>query len=247
MGCWQLKAACWSGKMRQLRLEAKGSLCRHLKCVIDMKIITEWQRQLLNTLGTIMQKHGFEAKPRDQLFRLKQAHGWSVVHLSFAPNTETAFYVTTDVAIRFDQVEQIVNQGNDFLSQAEKNQTATIGCELGNLEKGEPRHWEISCDAEVQSVAVEIEHAIRTIAMPYINHNTKLENVYDFLALNNPSGWVHCPLPNERCKRVLAIAMILRRGENSKALIQACEEFLKSSGQFALQDFREFADRVWSQ
>ncbi|MGH7953764.1 MAG: hypothetical protein ACREFE_17845, partial [Limisphaerales bacterium] len=147
-----------------------------------MTKIAELQKKLLNEVAIIVAKHGFSPKPKGQSFRMQKPFGWASFHLSFILHESTDFDVTTDVALRIDAVENLINEDNNLLSNAEKLQTATIGCELGNLSEGQQKRWNIASDNDVELVAESIHDALASVAIPYIERYSNLQEIFAVLS-----------------------------------------------------------------
>lgn len=88
----------------------------------------------------MLQPHGFTPKLSEQWFRLPKPFGWASIHLAFVNHPPTDFDVVLNVAIRIDEVQDAIEDGNDPLITAKDlKRSATIGVELGNL-KGTGQH-----------------------------------------------------------------------------------------------------------
>lgn len=60
--------------------------------------------------------------------------------------------MTTDVAIRFDKLENLINENNKFLSEREKKATFSIGAELGNIREGRQKRWTVSGEGDIEKM-----------------------------------------------------------------------------------------------
>jgi hypothetical protein len=212
--------------------------------MFDLK---DFPELLITELAARMAKHGFELKPREQGFRASRPGGNAMFHLSFIPHTHD-FDVVADVSIRVDVVEDLLNEGRTYLSKGEKKLTSTIGTELGNLSEGKQRRWTIASEADVKRVADLIHDAFRSIAMPYIEKYSGMDNMFKILSSNERSAWLHSPAHGARCKSALALAYVLRRSHDIEDLIARSEgylgslNFLNSKREF--EDFQQFATRI---
>jgi hypothetical protein len=117
--------------------------------------INELQKKLLTSIGEKLMAFGFSKKVKQQSFYRPFEKGNAYVHLSFINHADD-FDVTLDVAIRFDEVENLVNSKNNFLTKKEKAETCTLGVELGNLSNGVPKRWNISSDDQISTVTGSI-------------------------------------------------------------------------------------------
>lgn len=205
----------------------------------------ELQESLLKSLSVAVEKYGFAGKLREQSFYAAKPFGWGAFHLAFIPHS-TDFDVTTDVALRIAAVEDLVSQSRESLSKKEKKQTATMGCELGNLSEGKQKRWTVAKESDVKKAAVEIETALKTIAIPYIEHYSDLQQAFAVLSGNERTSWLHSPFHSERCQRALALAFVLKKYKQIDELTSSYEEYLKSRNDFGLREFQQLASNVRS-
>jgi hypothetical protein len=171
-------------------------------------------------------RFGFSG-PKGQTFERKSETGRVAVHLSFIEH-ETDFDVTTDVAIRFDSVEELVHRSNELLSRREKLQTFTLGAELGNLKTGEPLRWTVKRNADVSAVAASILAELQAEGFPYIEEYSQVESALDVLSRDDREVWVHSPVHWERAKRACALLIVMGRRAEVRALGERKLAFLRS-------------------
>jgi hypothetical protein len=107
----------------------------------------ELERRLLTELGKRMPKWGFSQKPQGHTFYRDTEFGWTAFHLSFIRHTGD-FDVTADVAIRVDVLERLTT-GVDGDSVPRRDQTASMGAELGNISRGEQRRWTVAAEDDI--------------------------------------------------------------------------------------------------
>lgn len=142
------------------------------------------QELLLRELGSLLAKQGFEFKPREQGFRAPRPGGIVFFHLSFVPHPAD-FDVITDVALRFDAVEDLLNEGRPYLSKEEKKLSATIGCELGQFLGGMQRRWTVASESDARRVAASIYEAFLSIALPFLKQYSNLDTLLAVLSRND--------------------------------------------------------------
>jgi hypothetical protein len=211
-----------------------------------MEYIATLQKQLLVGVGFVVQEYGFNPKPRGQTFRISKPFGWASIHLSFIPHPPADFDVTIDVALRIDAIENLVNEDEKLLTKSEKSQTATIGCELGNLSAGKQHRLSIASESDVQSTVGAIKTMVESIALPYIERYSNPNELFQVISSNDPSAWLHSPIHGARCKRALAAAVVLKKYDCVLELIQKSEAFLTSQNDFGLHAFRTFSKKIRS-
>jgi hypothetical protein len=202
------------------------------------------QKLLLNGMSVVAVKHGFERKVYGQSFRMPRPFGWAAVHLSFIPHGESDFDLTADVALRVDAVEELLHADNSLISKKEKLEAATIGCELGNLSDGKQRRWKIVTESDVKPVIASLDAALMSIALPYMDRYSNLEETFAVLCRNDAEAWLHSPLHHYRGMRALALAIFLEKYDRLEGIIEQSEAFMKSIGDPNLRFFELFARTI---
>ncbi|MFA7054212.1 MAG: hypothetical protein WC328_14460 [Kiritimatiellia bacterium] len=206
--------------------------------------LNELQKMVLQEFGKGIVQCNFDPKPRGQTFYQKQFFGWAACHLTFVPHDEGDFDVSCDVALRIDEVEVLVNEGNKLLSKSEKNQTATLGAELGNIVSGQPMRWSVVTEKDIGGVVSELLTAFVKIGIPYLAKYSNYEEAFLVLSDNGPSSWLHSPIHSGRCQRALALAFVMRQYEQIDGLIEQGEVFLKNKNDYGLRSFQMFVERI---
>jgi hypothetical protein len=109
----------------------------------EVRLMKDIERALLVAVGARIAANGFESKLISQSFLRRFPAGRASLHLAFIKHPRE-FDVVADVAVRFDELEDLVNANNALLSKKEKGQTYSLGAELGNIAGGRPDALE--CD-----------------------------------------------------------------------------------------------------
>jgi hypothetical protein len=203
----------------------------------------ETQRALLSEVGRRLTAHGFKPRPVGQTFWRETKHGRHAVHLTFIDHT-TDFDVTADVAVRFDDVEDIVHRANPLLSKAEKAKTCTLGAELGNIECGEPHRWTVNGLPGIHGVAEHIESKLVKVGFPYLDTYEDPDAALEVLARDDRASWLHSPIHAERAKRATALLIALGRKEQVEALGRSKMAFLDSMSDPARVAYKRFLESV---
>lgn len=207
--------------------------------------IKHLQRLLLKEMPGVVVKHGFERKVYGQSVRMPKPFGWASFHLSFVPHGEMDFDAIADVALRVDAVQEMIHQ-DDALSSKEKLETATFGCELGNLSEGKQRRWKVASEADVKAVVASIETALVSIVLPYIERYSNLDEMFSVLSRNDRDAWLHSPFHHYRAMRALALAIVLGKRDRVESIIKESEAFMKSINDPNLRFFQSFANKMRS-
>lgn len=200
--------------------------------------LRELERHLLHETGKRVARLGFSSRKGQRFLRPLEG-GLVVLHLTFIEH-ECDFDVTTDVAIRFDAVEELVNRSNPLLSKKEKSATCTIGAELGNLECGQPYRITVASDGDIDFAAGCIVRKLEEVGLPYIERFSRPEAAYEVLSRDDREAWIHCPIHAERAKRACAFLVVLGRSSELQELCArklSFMESLKDPGTLALSKF----------
>jgi hypothetical protein len=201
--------------------------------------LRELQTTLLEALGERLKAHGFSTRAKSQSFERKFDGGRAIVHLGFIAHA-TDFDVTADVAVRFDAVEELVNRSNQLLSKKEKSETATLGAELGNLERGQQMRWTVQTEPDVPAAAAAIYEALQRTGLPYLERYTDLDRAYEALASDDRAAWLHSPFHTSRAQRACAMLVLLKRSNELAALVERKIAFLQSAKDPLLPQFQKF-------
>ena len=208
-----------------------------------MTQIKELEKALLTKLSEHVGKYGFDTKVKGQSFYKQMPFGRLAFHLSFIKH-KTDFDVTVDVAVRFDELEELVNQHENRLSKAHRKGTFSLGVELGNLSKGRQKRWTVANLEDVKPVAGSIMDAFVAIALPYLEKYSDKETALDTLSGDDKAAWLHSPFHDARAKRAIGLAFLLGDQERFSRLAAAKTEFLKSRNDFGLTSFLQFRDAL---
>lgn len=204
----------------------------------------EVKHRLLAEVGDRLREHGFALRAGDQSFVRKRPSGRSAFHLAFIDH-ESDFDVTADVAVRFDDVEELVHGQNPLLSARARKETYTLGAELGNLADGRQRRWSVLGESDLPRIADDIYAWFLRFGLPYIERYSSRENALSALSDNGPTGWKHSPVHLLRCQRALALAGSLGHTEAARHLAEVSERFLESHhNRDDAAQFRSFAKRI---
>jgi hypothetical protein len=198
------------------------------------------ESMLLVALGRRLATHGFELQPGTQEYHRPIDGGVAAFHLSFIEHADD-FDVKADVAIRFHDLETLVNNGKQYLTAKEKKGTFSLGSEPGNLIDRRQRRWTIKSAADVEQVAKGIEDGFLNLAIPYIDKYRIRTEALEIFAGDDQSVWIHSPVYGERAKRAVGLAWLLKDEARLKQLIETKSTFLEQRKDCALKEFRDFA------
>jgi hypothetical protein len=208
--------------------------------------LKDLQNKLLHEVGGAISEYGFSPKPVGQDFYQKRPFGRASLHLSFIPHDQTDFDVTGDVALRVDAVENLINEDR-ALSKSVKVRTATVGAELGNIERGKFIRYNVADEWDITPAVDGLVSSLVRAGLPYIERCSNLERMLELLASNDSSSWLYSPFPAARCERAIALAFVLGKYERLDLLIEQCESFLRAKNDpGGVRRFQELAAKLRS-
>jgi hypothetical protein len=208
-----------------------------------MAAMKELQDGLLAELDKALAEYGLKRPARSQSFYGKTPWGKSAFHISFMKHRDNSD-VTADVAVRIDELEQLVNENNPRIVEPEKRKTFSLGAELGNISEGRQKRWTLATRRDVEPVAFSVLTTFRNVALPYIEKYANPQNAFEALKPNDRASWLHSPFHAERCKQIVALALLLRRVNDLDQVIEACADFLRDRNDPELGDFLDFAQGI---
>jgi hypothetical protein len=182
--------------------------------------------ELLSEIGKRLCVYGFPKRPSGHAFRKKTDFGHIACHLNVAEHPNE-FSVAVEVAVRFDEVENLVNACRDMLSLAEKKKTSTIGCELGNLGHGRRHEYAgITPQSDISRIAGEIANFAIETGFPYFERFCSKEAVYAVLTSDDPKDRIHS-FSLGRAERAVALAFLLHGRVEAAQIIRSMEQYMR--------------------
>lgn len=170
--------------------------------------------------------YGFQKRIFGQSLRKPFEGGYAVVHLTFI-NHEDDFDITVDVGIRFDQLENLIHENNNLITEKEKAQTCTIGVEIGNLTIGEQKRWTVKDENDIEFVSQDIFRSIKGVVIPYINKYSNIENVFHLCLKDDQEASLNAPIAYVRAMHAVGLAKLLNKTELLEDVIQQKMKYLQ--------------------
>ena len=206
--------------------------------------IKDLQDSLFARVAERVKQYGFDQRSKASYsFYRKRPFGRQAFHLSFIKHPADVD-VTADVAIRFDELEGLVNKYKDFLTDAQKKGTFSLGAELGNVGEGRQKRWSVASFADVEDVADSITDYFVSIGIPYLEKYSDPEAALEALSGDGRDSWLHSPFHDERAMRAVGLAFMLDPKQRFMRVADAKTEFLSSRGDQGLQRFLRLRDEL---
>lgn len=171
------------------------------------------EKKLLSEVGSLLHRHGFNSKPVGQSFRVTKPFGWASIHLAFVRHPPKDFDVVVDAAIRIDAVQDSIQENDRLITDKDRKNSATIGCELGNLKGEGQQRWAISAEKDVGPVALQIVAECEATLLPFIEKYSDLDVLLETLTADPEAAKSISPIQEKRRKSVVALSKLLRSTE----------------------------------
>ena len=173
----------------------------------------QFRKELFERVGSRIAHLGFVGKLRDQVFVRKTEIGWWSLHLVFIPRKEYCV-VAADVGLRVDAVEEMLLPAIAGRKR-QRSRSATVGAEIGNIADGRWHEWYVRPTDDHDAIADEIVHAFVSFGIPYLARLSDLQELLGALAQDGSAAVFYNPIPSSRCRRAIALALLL--GDNARA------------------------------
>jgi hypothetical protein len=207
-----------------------------------MTHINSLQRELLKRVGEEVQHYGFSLRSGREFMR-QFPGGRTSFGLHFIKH-ENDVDITAHIAIRFDDVEELVNAGDQLLSNAEKRDTYTLGAELGNISGVGQKRWTIVSEEDLGAVADDIVRMFVDVAVPYADEFEDRQRTLQVLSGDGPESWLHNPFHSARAMRAVAMSMLIEGEEAAKSCASAKMAFMRARQEPDTAFFEAFVERV---
>lgn len=206
----------------------------------------EKKSELFDRLGAAFEPQGFKKLKTDSAFVRAFEFGRQAIFVKHV-NHPDDFDVICSVAVRFDALEDLVNQDNLALTPTERKKTYSFGAELGNIAGSGQMRWNVNVETDLRSTSDAISAVYGAVGSRYIDEMSDMHVALDRIRTNDRSSRLHSPFPLERAKRTVGIAALLglpdlqtfiaeqraaivALGEGSEAKFDAfCQRVLSSS------------------
>jgi hypothetical protein len=136
------------------------------------------------------------------------------------------FDVTADVAIRFDDVQALLLEGNTAIKPVQARVMMSFGSELRNIAKQKQRRWTVRTEADLPTVAAQVAAAFLDIGRPYLKTYPDRRAALEVLAGDDQAAWLHMPLHGQRARLALALCVVLGERFRFETLLAQKLDFL---------------------
>jgi hypothetical protein len=203
--------------------------------------LKEMRNQLFETVERGVRPLGYAHRAGTQSFYKGTSFGRLSLHLAIM-NHPPEFDVAAHVAVRFDELEDLLNQFRNDLTEAEKRNTFSLGAELGNIAGlGYTKLGTVGKAGDIEPVADCVMTAFQAVGLPYLERFSNLDTALEAFSTDDRASWLVNALDGERAKNAVGLAYLLGRREKFFELAVAKTQFLTSRREKALDVSPSFA------
>jgi len=203
-----------------------------------MKKTTNLKQELMVFLEKRLTPHEFQRS--HQLFYRKTSTGKQILHVSII-RRKSYIDIVPSVEIRHNEIERLYHL---LLGELPNLQTATIGCELGNLSGNGTKMLTIRELSDVPIAGEEILKTFWDVGQSFFVKYSSLERIFDVLIRDGKTAKIYCPLPDVRAKKTLIAAYLLNRKNIYDDLVDKKIIYLNTIDISYAIDFLQFAVKL---
>lgn len=176
-----------------------------------MSNLSAVEKHLLGEIGLRLNRSGFNNKRIGQSFRRATSFGWESIHVAFVRHPPADFDVIVNFGIRIDAVQDVILGDDPLLTVSDRKNSATVGCELGNLTGQGQRRWTVSSEEDIPSVAAQIVGECEVSIFPIFEKYASPAAIYADLTQDEMTAELLAPFPASRAKIIEALSTIVRK------------------------------------
>jgi hypothetical protein len=202
---------------------------------------SQFRKEFFERVGSRIAPLGFVGRLREQAFRKETEIGWWSLRLVFIPRREYCV-VAASVGLRVDAVEEMLVPAIPERKR-QRTRSATVGAEIGNIADGRWHEWYIRPTDDHDAVADEIVHAFVSFGIPYLERLSDLEALLGALSQDGPAAVFYNPMPSSRCRRAVALALLLGHNDRAEEIATRCRRDLSRKDPGNARLFEMLAER----
>src|SRR5271157_2756505 len=178
-----------------------------------MSSLKDLREKFLYKISDLLVNYGFNNKPNND--RKKTDFGYIALYFgSVIYNTESLVTISPSLAIRFDEVENLLNLNRDNIKDSVKKRTNTIGGQIGNIYNHKYKDWRISYESDIINICNDIIKFYEMVCIPYIEKYSNLEVILNVLLSGDDDEKSKLVLTEiQEAELAIAIAYVLDKKE----------------------------------
>jgi hypothetical protein len=207
----------------------------------DRRRLRKLQETLMADVDKLMSKMGFSYIARRRTFEKPTDFGR--VSLSFTVVLGgIQFDVAAHVGLRFDAVENICGRNRPMLSEREKGDTFTFGCELGNLAGTGWKTRRVADAVDARKVARAIVKDFQKIGVPYLEKAADANAMLAILSEDCPEAGRNYCIGWACAEIAVALSLWLKGEQAAREMYLKKLAYLEKRQDPNIKFFREFGE-----
>jgi hypothetical protein len=207
----------------------------------DRRRLRGLREQLIAEIDKSMSKKGFTYVARCRAFDKPTDFGRVSLHIMVMLGG-TEFDVAADVGLRFDAVEAIRRPNRSMLTEREKDDTFTFGCELGNLARTGWKTRRVADAVDAQTVARAIVNDFQKIGVPYLEKAADANAMLAILTEDCPEAGRNYCIGWACAEIAVAMSLWLKGEEAAREMYLKKHAYLEKRQDPNIKFFREFGE-----
>lgn len=200
------------------------------------------RRALLQDVGQLVEPLGYRPILSQQMFVRRFSEGKTALSLAFIKHPGD-FDVVANVAIRLNQLEDILNGARSYLSDKKKLNTYSFGAELGNIHRVGQLRWTIRAPDDTKAVAQELVSCFKKIGIPFIDGAATIDDAYRVLTESEELASLYLAPRSRRAESIVALAKLLGKS-NVSHIAKTKLSWLEHVNDSGLVQYKQFLDSI---
>lgn len=207
-----------------------------------MTELQKCRRALLQDVGQLVEPLGYRTILSQRMFVRRFAEGKTALSLAFIKHPGD-FDVVANVAIRLNELENILNRARSYLSEKKKLDTYSFGAELGNISGVGQLRWTIRALDDTKAVAHELISCIKEVGIPFIDGAATIEDAYRVLTESEKLASLYLAPRSRRAECTVALAKLLGKS-NVSQIAKTKLSWLEDANDSGLPQYKQFLDSI---
>lgn len=200
------------------------------------------RRALMQDVGRLVEPLGYKPILSQQMFVRRFSEGKTALHLAFIKHPGD-FDVVANVAIRLNQLEDILNGARSYLGDDKKRGTYSFGAELGNISRVGQVRWTVRALDDTKVVAQELVTYFKKVGLPFIAGATTIEEAYRILTESEDLARLYLAPRSRRAESTVALAKLLGKS-NVSQIAKTNMNWLEDVNDAGLPQYKQFLDSI---
>jgi hypothetical protein len=154
------------------------------------------------------------------------------------------FDVVAEILVRHDEIERRATANVPMLPEAQKQWTATLGVNVGELSGRLGLRWTIASPDDIQPVCENLSANLVTYGSVMFASFNSIEDILRVLAEDDHNAQMYSPVAAGRAKRAIIAAYLIGDETSFRRIVADKSQYLSSISDFGLASFLELAKQL---